>query len=96
MCNSLGVKVSNSHGDLSGVELDNLFSESLLLLENFIEFTSFYEGHDEIESELGLEQVIHSYEERMITREQDVFLQLSVVNLIILEQNILSDRFDCI
>lgn len=55
MCDALLVKVSNGHCDLGSVELDNLFSESLLFLEHLIKFTSLDEGHDEIETELGLE-----------------------------------------
>lgn len=96
MCDALFVKVSNGHGDLSSVELDNLFSESLLFLEHLIKFTPLHEGHNEIETELGLEQVVHSNKERMITRKQDIFLQLGIIDLVILEQHILSDGFNSI
>jgi len=68
------MKVSNSHCDLGGVELDYIFREPLLALEDFVELTTSDERHDKVQSELRLEEIVHANQERMITAEQDIFL----------------------
>lgn len=94
MRDTLLVQVADSECNLSRIKLDNVLTESFLLLENFVQFTSFDEGHDKVEAELGLKQVVHSHEEGMIARKQYIFLQLCVVYLIILEQHVLADGFN--
>lgn len=74
MSNTLLVKISNSHGNLSSVELDNVFRESFLALENFIELPTSNKGHDEVKSKLRLEEVVHTNEERVVTGEEDILL----------------------
>ena len=90
------MEVPDRHSYLCTVKLDNLLSESLLLLKHFIEFSSFYKRHDKVKAELRLEQIVHTHEERMIAREQDILLQFSVVDLVILKQDILSNGFNSI
>jgi hypothetical protein len=46
---------------LSGVELHNIFRESLLSLENFVKFAALNEWHDKIKSLWGLEQIVHTH-----------------------------------
>lgn len=55
MHNFLTVEVPNRHDDLCGVEFDNIFAQSLLILEDLIELTSFDEGHHEVKPSRGLE-----------------------------------------
>lgn len=74
MSNTLLVKVTNCHYDLGSVELDYIFGESLLALEDFIELTTSDERHDEVETKLRLEEIVHADKERMITAEQNIFL----------------------
>jgi hypothetical protein len=85
------VKVADCHYDLGCVKFDNVFREPLLALEDLVEFTTSHERHDKVESELRLEQIVHADKEWVIAAEQDIFLKLSIVNLVILEKNILSD-----
>jgi hypothetical protein len=86
------MKISDSHNDLSCIELDNIFWESLLALEDLVELSSSDEGHNKVETELRLEQIIHAHKEGVIATEQNIFLELSIIDLVILEENIFSDR----
>jgi uncharacterized protein YheU (UPF0270 family) len=88
------VEITYSHSDLSCVELNYVLREPFLALEDLVELSSSNEGHDEVESELRLEQVVHTYQERMVTGEQYIFLKLCIIDLIELKENILSDRLN--
>jgi len=61
MCNALRVKIADSHGNLSCIELNNILGESLLALEDFVQLTTSDERHDEVKSELRLEQIVHAH-----------------------------------
>lgn len=84
MSNTLRVKVADSQYDLSCIELDNWLWEPLLTLEYFVKLTTSHKRHDEIKTELRLEEVVHANKEWMITAEQDILLELSVIDLVIL------------
>jgi hypothetical protein len=94
MSDPLVVEITYRHGYLSSVKLDNLLSKSLLFLKHLIKFTSFDERHDKVETELGLEQVVHTYEEWVIAGKQDILLEFSIVDLVIFQEDILSNRLD--
>jgi len=94
MGNTLRMKVPNSQNDLGSVELDDVLWESLLALEHLVQLSSSNEGHDEVQAELRLEEVVHSHQEWVVAAEQDILLKLGVIHLIILEEHILSDGLD--
>lgn len=91
MSDPLVVEITYRHGYLSSVKLDNLLSESLLFLKHLIKFSSFDKRHDKVETKLGLEQVVHAYEEWVIAGKQDILLEFSIVDLVIFQEDILSN-----
>lgn len=91
MHNASLVQVAYANDDLSGVEPDDLLGEPLLLQEDFVQLSTSNERHDKVESKVVLEEVVHSYEERMVALEHDVLFEDCAVNLILLNQNVLSD-----
>jgi len=44
------VQFSNGNNDLSGIELDNIFTKSFLLLEDLVKLTTIDEWHDKVEA----------------------------------------------
>lgn len=88
------MQVPNSHADLGRVELNHIFTESLLRLKYFVELSSLDEGHDKVESLRGLKQVVHADKEGVVTTKQNIFFQLGVLNLVVLNQHILANCFD--
>ena len=88
------MKVADSKNYLGSVELDDVLWEPLLALEHLVQLSSSNEGHDEVQAELRLEEVVHAHQEWVVAAEQYVLLQLGVVHLIILEEHILSDGLD--
>lgn len=73
MRDTLVVQVTYGHGDLSCVEFHYYFWEALFALEHFVELSTSDEGHDEVEAQLGLEEVVHAYEEGVVAGEKDIF-----------------------
>ena len=69
------VEFANRGDDLGGIKLDYIFFEALFFLENLVELTTIDEGHDEVEANLRLEEIVHSTEERVISFEKDISLQ---------------------
>ena len=76
------MEIPDGKCDLGCVELNYIFWESLSSLELFVKFTSPNERNHEIESQLRLEKVVHTHKKGMVTWKENVFLQLSVVNLV--------------
>ena len=54
---------------------------------------AFDEFHDKVDSEIVLEDILHVHDEGMIHLEEDVFLQLYVLKLLILHYDVFSDTF---
>ena len=79
---------------MSCIELDCLLVKALLLAEDLVELCSSDEGHDEIQTHIILEQVIHTAEEDVIALKHDIFLEHSAVDLVVLDENILTKTFD--
>lgn len=93
---TLRVQVAHGHTDLRGVKLDDLLTETFLRLEDLVEFASFDERHDKVESLRRLEQIVHTDQKRMVTREKDIFLQLGVLNLVVLNQHIFTNSLNSV
>jgi len=93
MNDSLHMQVSNCYDHLSRVKLNAVFLESLLALEHLVEFTTTNEWHYEVETKVVLEEVFHADEEGVIALKHDVLLQYGIVNLVILNQYVLPNRF---
>ncbi len=94
MHDAFRMQVADCHANLQGVEFDDRFWQTLVRFENFVELTSFDEGHDKVESFLRLEQVLHTDKEWMVAAEKNVFLQTSVLDLFEIEEDILADSLD--
>jgi len=60
------------------------------------QFTSLYKLHQEVDSELILEDEFHIDKERMINLEQNVLLKRDVLHMVVLEYNVFTDAFHCI
>ena len=81
---------------MRGVELDNFFRESFLLLEDLVKLATINEWHYEVKTCIGLEHVLHAAQELVVSFKQYVLLERRRLNLVILYQHILSDGFDCV
>lgn len=71
-----------------------MFLKSSLWLEESIELTAPDEWHDEEKSKVGHEEVLHTDKELVLTFEHDILFQFSVLDLVILNKDILSNNFD--
>ena len=96
MGNTLGMKVTDSQNNLGSVKLDHVLWESLLALEHLVQLSSSNEGHDEVQAELRLEEIVHAHKEWVVAAEQDILLKLGVIHLVILKEHILSDGLDSV
>ena len=65
----LGVEMAESHGDLNYIEASRVFGETLLLLHVSEELPTTDESHNEVESELSLEDVVHIDQELVLCLE---------------------------
>jgi hypothetical protein len=88
---TFAVEVTNSQRNLCSVELNDFFAQTFLRFKNFIKFTTFDKWHDKVKSLWGLKKIIHSNKERVVTAEKDIFLQLGVLYLVVLDKYIFSD-----
>ena len=90
------MEIADSKTNLGGIKSDGIFWESFARLEYFIEFAAADEWHYEVETSRRLEEIVHADEKRMVARKKDVFLQLSVLNLLKIQQNVFTDRLYCV
>ena len=60
-----------------------------MVLKYLIKLAALHKWHDEVESRRRLKQVLHTDQERVIAGEEDIFLEHSVLHLVILDQHIL-------
>lgn len=70
---ALAVEVPNCKRNLGSVKLYNFLTQTLLCFKNFVELSTFNEGHHKVEPCLRLEEIVHSDKERVITAEKNVF-----------------------
>jgi hypothetical protein len=70
---TLAVQVPNCKRYLSSVEFYNFLTQTLLCFKNFVELSTFDEGHHKVEPCLRLEEIVHSDKEGVITAEKNIF-----------------------
>jgi len=88
--NFLVVEVSNSKANLDGVEPSVVFREARHSTQVREEFSSSHKPHHEEDLGLSLEHVVHTHEEGVVSHQQNIFLQFGRLDLIVLQNNILS------
>ena len=84
------MQVAEGHGDLDGVEAGSVLREASDLAQVHEKLATSDESHDEENLLLSLEHVAHSDEEWVIRLQKDIFLQSGRLDLIVLDDNILS------
>lgn len=89
----LVVKVLKGNGHLSYHELSLLLSEFSNRAQVAEELTTLNEIHDEENSVLVLEDVIHADQERVLFAEENLFLQKKVVYRVVFQGPIFSNTF---
>ena len=62
-----------------------MFLKSSLRLEESVKLSTPDKGHDKEKSEIRHEEVLHSDKELVLTFEHNIFLQLSVLDLVVLD-----------
>ena len=82
--------MAQGHGYLDGVETSPILWESCHLAKMHEQLATTNESHHEKDFSFGLEDVTHTNEEGMVRLKQDVFLKPCWLDLIILNDNILS------
>ena len=59
-------------------------------------FTSFDKVHDEVYSEIVLEDEVHAHNEWMLNVVEDILLKLETIEKVLVNHNILPNAFHCI
>ena len=77
------VEIPKSQNNLSSVELNFVFFEPSLGLEEPVELSASDEWHDKEESEIRHKQVLHAYQELMLAFKHNVLFQFGIFDLII-------------
>lgn len=90
------MEISKSKGNLNSVKLDFILLESTLSFEESIKLSASDKWHNEEESKIRHEKIFHTNQELMLTLEHDILLKLRVFNLVIFNQDVFTDNFDCI
>ena len=88
--------MAKRHSYLDGVEAGAFFREASDLAKVHEQLTTTYKSHNEEDLLLCLEDITHSNKERMISLQQDIFLQSSRLDLVILNNDIFSERLHSI
>jgi len=87
------MQMRQCESDLSRKELGLVLREHTHFDQVTEELTALDELHQEVDTVLILEDVLHVDQEWVIDLAQDVFLQLDVLHLLILENDILANDF---
>jgi len=74
------------------VELGLFFLEPSSLSQMCVELTSTNELHDEEDLELGLEDVVHSHQERVMRFHENLLFKKCALQQVVVEQLIFSER----
>ena len=85
------MQVAESKSDLGGEEFSLVFVEPFYLYQVSEQFASCYEFHDEVYARIVLEHVLHSHNERMGNVEKNVFFELDIVELLVVNDDIFPD-----
>ena len=65
------MQVTESYGNLGGIEFDSRFIQSALFSQIAEELSTWHILHDEIDSVRSLEHIVHGYYERIIDLKED-------------------------
>lgn len=87
------MKMTYSNGDLGCIEFCSFFRESSRCSEMHEKFTTSHKSHDEENLWLSLKYVVHTNKEWVISLHEDLFLKFSALYLVIIENDIFSQRF---
>jgi len=90
------MKIAYRKSDLSCVESDNFLGKTFLGFENFVKLASLNEWHHEVKTCVWLEKVVHAYKEGVVATKKNVFFKLSILDLVVLYQDVLPDGFDSV
>ena len=90
------VQLSNTHDELCRVEFDDDLGELSELAQILVQVASRDMWHDKIKALIGLKEVFHAAQVRMLSLQHDIHLVESALNLIRVNQLVLSDALDCI
>ena len=93
--NLLLVEVAEGQGDAQTVELGSLLRELSRLSKMHKQLAASDKLHDEEDLEVGLEDELHAHEERMVGLLQNIFLKHGRLNLIVVQNDIFSERLHC-
>jgi hypothetical protein len=63
------VQIINSQNELNRIKNDGFFLELFLIFQYFVQFTTFDEGHDKIQTQLILKQKVHLHKEGVLALE---------------------------
>lgn len=85
------MQMSKGHGDLGSEELGLVLREFLDSNQMSEQLSSFDEVHQEVDSEVVLENVFHVNQEGVVNCVQDIFLELDVFHLLVFDDNIFSN-----
>lgn len=90
------VQMTYSDGDLSSIELRSLLREAGSISQVHEKLTTSHKPHDKEYLRLRLEHIAHANKEWMVSLHENLFLKLSALNLIVIEDDIFSERFHSI
>lgn len=90
----LVVQVVDGEDKLNGIENNDLLLEFLFIFQYLVQLTALDERHHEVQPHVILEQEVHLNQERVLALEQDVLFAQRILYLVVLDQNIFSDRFN--
>lgn len=90
------MKVPQGERNLRGVEASALLSEAALFRKVLEEFTSLNEVHDKVDAEVLYEHVVHGYDEGVVNLVQNLFLQVQVLQAVMLKHDVLPNALHCI
>jgi hypothetical protein len=60
------------------------------------QLTSFDKVHQEVNSVIVLEHILHIYQKWVVDRVKNIFFKLYIIHLLIFKDNVLSDTLHCI
>lgn len=91
--NLLLVEMTESEGNSERIKLSSSLGELPRFSQVHEKLTTSDKLHDEEDLHVGLEDELHTNEEGMVSLLQDIFLKHSRFNLIVIQNDILPERF---
>ena len=94
--NIMLVQVAKGESDLSDEEASNGLVEAALLAQVVEEGATTYVLHEEVETVVVLEDVVHLQDELVVRLKEDVFLVLCVLDLLFVNEHVFVDSLHCV